>query len=292
MGVFSRIKDTLSSLINLDDSEIYDEVNNYPDEIMEDEYNKPKENEKAKSKMKLPNFVPNLKQNQINSNEQNQNVNQIIPQQKNIKQGEMGMFSPKSFEEVANIGILIKQGGTAVVNLVGIQVSLATRIIDFLTGLVYALDGDMKEISDNVFVASFTQNLNQGFTQFDTPLNILQNNTNPFVNTNINNQMSMQNNTQYPNPNNQFPMQNQFPNTQNNGMDPFSNNPFLNTNNNMQMNAPFDNNQNINQNNNPFQNFYANQNPFFNLNQNDNNLNSQNNPNNLNNQNNIFGNRG
>lgn len=279
MGLFSNIKDAVSGLIHLDDTELYDDENNFPEEIVENQFEKA--DDKAKKvdnkKMSIPNFIPNpvqtnyqqqttfgngMMQNQNAGfmqgnnfqqqfpNMQNQFMNQNYPQQnmpnmmpnmaqampnqqqvfpqnanqnmgmfnqntqqpsfiqqltkpnsnfdnvnsnynnKNLnqdkqnKQDNVKMFFPQSFDEVEEIATLIKNGGTAIISMEGMTYDLSTRIIDFLSGLMFAFDGNMKEIQDNVYIASFTQSLDQGFKPMDEYKQKKIASNNPFRNEN------------------------------------------------------------------------------------------------------------
>lgn len=282
MGIFDKLKNSLSSLVNLDDEQLYDDANNYPDEVVVDQYaqeNKKlsKKGQKDKGNMAIPTFIKNnnpspfqqglqgnmqspfggqmpnmqqgymqnafqgqvfpnngfaqqenpyVNQNQFGqqpafmqqnqhmqmpqfANQQNviQNQTPFVQQLQNVQQqnqtaspfmqslestrqnqmpkapslnnpafttqksDNIKKFDPQSFEEVQEIAVLIKNGGTAIVNLEGVTYELSMRIIDFLTGLMFAYDGNMKEVQDNVYIASYTQSLDQGFKPMEDTSN-------------------------------------------------------------------------------------------------------------------------
>lgn len=278
MGVFDKLKNTISSLVNLDDDELYEDANNFPDEIVENEYaiqdkKLTKKGQKNQGNMAIPTFIknntaspfqnsmqhnmqspfgsqmPNMQQqafqqngfpqqmypnnafqqqdpsfanqgqfgqqmqmpqfaNQPNmfsgQNQFNQQADQIGRVQQTSQQASPFMqsleamkpnqmqkmpqnnmqatfsgqksdnikkFDPQTFEEVQEIAVLIKNGGTAIINLEGITYELSMRIIDFLTGLMFAYDGNIKEVQDNVYIASYTQSLDQGFKPMEDTTN-------------------------------------------------------------------------------------------------------------------------
>lgn len=66
----------------------------------------------------------------------------------------MVLFEPRGFEEAEEIARHLKQRRAAVVNLHKLQRDYAQRTIDFLTGVVFALDGRIQKIGHNVILCS------------------------------------------------------------------------------------------------------------------------------------------
>ncbi len=66
----------------------------------------------------------------------------------------MVLFEPRSFEEAEEIAKHLKSRRAAVVNLHRLQRDYAQRTIDFLTGVVFALDGTIQKIGHNVILCA------------------------------------------------------------------------------------------------------------------------------------------
>ncbi len=66
----------------------------------------------------------------------------------------MVLFEPRSFEEAEEIAKHLKSRRAAVVNLHRLQREYAQRTIDFLTGVVFALDGTIQKIGHNVILCA------------------------------------------------------------------------------------------------------------------------------------------
>lgn len=66
----------------------------------------------------------------------------------------MVLFEPRSFDESEEIGYHLKCRRACVVNLHRVTSDVAQRIIDFLTGSVFALDGTISRIGDNVVLCT------------------------------------------------------------------------------------------------------------------------------------------
>ena len=59
---------------------------------------------------------------------------------------------PKSFNDAQQVADRFKDSIPVVLNLQGVEIDLAKRLIDFASGLTYALDGGMQRIADKVFM--------------------------------------------------------------------------------------------------------------------------------------------
>ena len=59
---------------------------------------------------------------------------------------------PKSFNDAQDIADKFKDSIPVIVNLQGIDRDLSKRLVDFASGLTYALDGGMQQIADKVFL--------------------------------------------------------------------------------------------------------------------------------------------
>ena len=59
---------------------------------------------------------------------------------------------PKSFNDAQQVADQFKDSVPVILNLQGIDAELSKRLIDFASGLTYALDGGMQRIADKVFL--------------------------------------------------------------------------------------------------------------------------------------------
>ncbi|HWV84279.1 MAG TPA: cell division protein SepF [Capillimicrobium sp.] len=59
---------------------------------------------------------------------------------------------PKSFNDAQQVADKFKDSIPVILNLQGVDVDLSKRLIDFASGLTYALDGGMQRIADKVFM--------------------------------------------------------------------------------------------------------------------------------------------
>ena len=68
--------------------------------------------------------------------------------------GEVYVIKPQEFNEAQVVADFLKDGKTIVINMEGIEIYAAQRIIDFISGSCYALNGTLQAISSNIFIAA------------------------------------------------------------------------------------------------------------------------------------------
>ena len=70
------------------------------------------------------------------------------------KDGHLILFEPRAFSEASDIANYLKQKRAAVVNLHRLQKEQSKRVIDFLSGVIYAIDGDIQQIGPKIFLCT------------------------------------------------------------------------------------------------------------------------------------------
>ena len=107
----------------------------------------------------------------------------VTPMRQSKKIGENGMevcvIKPASVEDAREITETLLAGRTVVLNLEGLDVDIAQRIIDFTSGSCFAISGNLQKISHYIFIITpasvdisgdFQEILN-GSSSFDVPYN-------------------------------------------------------------------------------------------------------------------------
>ncbi|MBD1371337.1 cell division protein SepF [Hazenella sp. IB182357] len=69
--------------------------------------------------------------------------------QKNVK---LVLYEPRTYEEATEIADQLKSHRPVVVNLQMVRRETASRIIDFLSGTVYALGGNIQKLGTSIFI--------------------------------------------------------------------------------------------------------------------------------------------
>ncbi|MGI6107101.1 MAG: cell division protein SepF [Lachnospiraceae bacterium] len=67
---------------------------------------------------------------------------------------EVCMVLPKGFENSSQIADTLLQGKTVVLNMEGMNIDQAQRIIDFTCGACYTMGGQLQKISKKIFIAT------------------------------------------------------------------------------------------------------------------------------------------
>ena len=62
------------------------------------------------------------------------------------------MIRPRSMEDTKEIANTLMENSTVILNLEGIDMELAQRIIDFTSGACFSLGGSLQQISSYIFV--------------------------------------------------------------------------------------------------------------------------------------------
>ena len=65
---------------------------------------------------------------------------------------EVCVIKPSSFDDVREITDTILSGRTVILNMEGIDMGLAQRIIDFMSGACYAVEGNLQKVANFIFV--------------------------------------------------------------------------------------------------------------------------------------------
>lgn len=80
------------------------------------------------------------------------------PKAKNVNRlsndTKMVLFEPRSFGDAEEVAKRLKEKRACVVNLHKLQREYAQRTIDFLTGVIFALDGTIQKIGQNVILCT------------------------------------------------------------------------------------------------------------------------------------------
>ena len=76
----------------------------------------------------------------------------IVPLNAQGQSVKMVISQPTTFEQSEEICSLLKEKKSVIVNLEYVNKDVARRIVDFISGGVYALDGHIQKISNSIFL--------------------------------------------------------------------------------------------------------------------------------------------
>lgn len=66
----------------------------------------------------------------------------------------MFVIKPQDISHAQTVTQYLKEGNLVVINMEGVEIHIAQRIIDFIGGACDALDGSIQGISNNIFIAA------------------------------------------------------------------------------------------------------------------------------------------
>lgn len=102
---------------------------------------------------KKPNVSTETRKERTQRAEKN-TAGKVVPIRTTGKGFEVCIMKPTSFEDSQDICDMLLTGRAAIINLEGFDVELAQRIMDFISGAVYSMNGKLHQISSYIFIIS------------------------------------------------------------------------------------------------------------------------------------------
>ena len=76
----------------------------------------------------------------------------VVSMNKNDAKHNIVLFRPNVFNDANAAGDELKQNHPVIVNLEGVEIKTARRVVDFLSGCIYAMDGSVKKIAQSAYL--------------------------------------------------------------------------------------------------------------------------------------------
>jgi len=130
-GFFGRILDAvgLEEEVREEDTIMEDEYDQYPEE----EYEEPEQRAPRRSMRQQP---------------------KVVPMPSSGSRMQMLLFQPSNLEDAECIIDSLKARKPVVMNLDDMDVETAQRILDYVGGAVYTINGDLKKVARSIFVVA------------------------------------------------------------------------------------------------------------------------------------------
>ncbi len=173
MGLLDKFLDAIKLNDDFDDEdEFFDEDEDFEDDFeeekpkrrffkkleddfddLEDDFDEPKVKAKAPVKEAKPSYKQTAAAAPVKPAKQKAN-NKITPMRKKAGTPSMEVIviRPTTMEDTRDIADTLLNGCTVVLNLEGLDVYLAQRIIDFTCGACYSLNGSLQKISSYIYI--------------------------------------------------------------------------------------------------------------------------------------------
>ena len=126
--VFSKVKEILG----------FEEYN--------DEYDELEEKESEEESAQEDDIEPVIAAKNLNSNKV-VNIHTAIA-------AKVIIIKPTTYEDAPNVCDALRNRKIVVVNTTGLEIKIAQRLLDFMSGACYALNGDLQEIDRGVYLLS------------------------------------------------------------------------------------------------------------------------------------------
>lgn len=142
-----RIKDKISQFFFLEEEEM--DVSEIPQEA--------RNQQSSKKELPSASRIRNQKSQPIKQQVQTvrQTENKIVPiSQRSTQKPKIKIVEPRTYSEVQSIADLVLKNYTVILNFRRIEKEQAKKILDFLMGTVYAIEGDIQRIGEEIFVCA------------------------------------------------------------------------------------------------------------------------------------------
>ncbi len=144
MSLMDKFLDVMR--LNGDDDDDYEFANEeYFDD--DDDYEEPKRK-------------PTRRENKVEVKEEKKPVSKLTPisrsQRKQVSTTgmEVCVIKPTTIEDEIEITDTLLSGRTVLINMEGLNIEIAQRIIDFTSGATYAMHGSLQKVSNYIFLAT------------------------------------------------------------------------------------------------------------------------------------------
>ena len=162
-GIIDRLLDSMK----LNDDDDYDDDDLFDDEEDEEDDYEPapkrparprRENTPARDDDNLDDLLapepPASKPRAANSRSSQTAHSNVVPMRTSARGMEVCMIKPSTFDDAREICETLLTGRAVVINLEGIHIEVAQRIIDFTSGACFSMGGNLQMISKYIFIVT------------------------------------------------------------------------------------------------------------------------------------------
>ncbi len=114
-----------------------DEYDEYEDDVMEQEFEEPEQKPISKST-----YIKKQK---------------VVPMHGTGNQNKIVVLKPKCFNDSMQVADELKERRPVVINVGTLDTDEARRVVDFIAGTVYGLNGNMQKVAGGIFLATPAQ---------------------------------------------------------------------------------------------------------------------------------------
>ena len=156
MGVLDKFLD----IMKLSDDDDYEDDDFFDDDYDDDYEEKPKKSFFRKDKEEVYDDYDDDYEPPVKTKSTRSANNKVTPMRQPARRNNVSMevcvIKPNSVEDSREITETLLSGRTVILNLEGLDLEVAQRIIDFTSGAAFAISGNLQKISNYIFLVTPT----------------------------------------------------------------------------------------------------------------------------------------
>ena len=151
----SKFSEKFLNLLKLNDDDDYDDYDEYDD--YDDYDDEPKKSSKKSKKDIAPQeekvtTYEEPAQKPAKVTKASARNNKVVPMRTGRNNMEVCVIKPANVEDAREITDTLLSGRAVILNLEGLHVDIAQRIIDFTSGSCYSINGNLQKVSSYIFI--------------------------------------------------------------------------------------------------------------------------------------------
>lgn len=158
MGVLDKFLDIMKLS---DDDDDYENDDFYDEDDLDDYEEKPKRKLFGRDKKEDDETFVQDDEEEFESHQTSSQSSKVTPMRRSGRRPqatgmEVCVIKPSSVDDAREITETLLSGRTVILNLEGLDLEIAQRIIDFTSGATFAIDGNLQKISSFIFLLTPT----------------------------------------------------------------------------------------------------------------------------------------
>lgn len=113
-------------------------------------------NRRAEAVMKKAESMPKKNEKVVSMPNNNSRAQRLAPRMEEKKKDRISVVEPRAYNEAMTIAKRVGQGEVVLINFESLDEMKARRVVDFLTGAVFMIDGDIKRVGNEMFLCTPT----------------------------------------------------------------------------------------------------------------------------------------
>lgn len=113
-------------------------------------------NRRAESVMKKAESMPKKSEKVVSMPNNNSRAQRLAPRMEERRTDRISVVEPRAYNEAMTIAKRVGQGEVVLINFQSLDEMRARRVVDFLTGAVFMIDGDIKRVGNEMFLCTPT----------------------------------------------------------------------------------------------------------------------------------------